>query len=136
MAYTYLNEQPLKPLDLLSVKPLREVPGGGTMLVAHTHTATHPRDRRPPQKPRWLVADFLKPLERAVVEANRILQESSSNTRFALQREGERVLFELLRLSGDGQGVVVKREDITEDDFRRWIHNIAALSGVVVDCAG
>lgn len=78
--------------------------------------------------------DYLHTLAKAAEETNRRFERKGVPFRFCVYRgENERVMLDFAELDGRGEVKRVVRRDITDEDFDRWIEDIANGEGLMLD---
>jgi hypothetical protein len=95
--------------------------GGG-----HHHQRRNPRRRRTPR-------EYFKTLKKASDASNDILREHNSPYYFEVLRRGKSVFIVVWKKDRAGAPRNVYEKDITDDDFNRWIEDVATLEGLIID---
>ncbi len=87
------------------------------------------REHKDPKK----VKDYFRPLAEATEEANRRLKTKNLPYRFCIYRVNYAVMINFLTLDSDGKIISSVTREITNDDFNKWVHDVADIEGLLID---
>ncbi len=90
------------------------------------HRRRHSRRQRTPR-------GYFKTLKKASDASNDMLRDRKSPYRFDVVRRGGEVFIEVLKLDEDENRALVYRKNISDDDFNRWIEDVGAIEGLIID---
>ena len=87
-------------------------------------------------KPRKKVKDYFKTLLKATETSNEHLEQKGIPFRFYVYEKDDKIYIDFVQLDRQGKVKAVDTKDITNEDFNRWIDDIANIEGLVIDMRG
>ena len=86
--------------------------------------------------PNKKVKDYFKTLSKATEKSNDDLLKQSIPFRFCVYQKQDLVFMDIAKLNKKGEVAEINTRDITNEDFNRWIDDIANIEGLVIDING
>ena len=80
--------------------------------------------------------DRFDELTKATAASNEILVKSHSPYRFCVYRKEKEIFIDLVTLNKDGKIGALKMENITHDDYVKWMRHIEEREGLFLDEIG
>jgi hypothetical protein len=77
--------------------------------------------------------EYFRPLEKAATVTNQNLENDDRPLRVSVYRKGASVMMEVIVSQPDGASTESIQRDITDDDFSKWIHDVADVKGFIID---
>ncbi|MBL8026843.1 MAG: hypothetical protein JNL74_10560 [Fibrobacteres bacterium] len=106
----------------------------GVGIIKPDPDRSHEQDkkkRQPPPKEE-AVAHFDE-LARAAERAHKILELTNSPYRFCIYRDGEEVFIDVVMLKPEGGASLVKKKNITHEEFLKLLRHVAEREGLFLD---
>ncbi len=114
----------------IGVPPHEMAQGSGGRQNGHRE-----QDSGPDDAPDEVMKHFDE-LKTLVEQANFRLEEGKSPLRFILNREGESIIIDIVRLSATGGPVTVLHKNITHERFKEAVKHILKGEGLIIDTLG
>jgi hypothetical protein len=76
---------------------------------------------------------YFHTLQKAAEEANRTLEKKNSSFRFCVYEKGADIYIDLTKIDREGHIIEETTKNITHQDFRKWIEDIAQIEGIYFD---
>jgi len=109
----------------------------GSSLPMRSEKAGLPKEHRRQQHRHHADADEAKDhfeeLEREAAAFCYDLARQGSRYRYCVYRQGDRVLIDIVLLDDNGRIASVNTRDITHQPFCKWVQNIGAEEGLLLD---
>ena len=80
--------------------------------------------------------DYIHTLQAATEASNEQLVRLGIPLRFCVYEAHGQLMIDVVRLDENGHIIAAVRKDITNEDFEKWIEDIAGMEGLLFDRAG